>query len=98
MSRKFKDSEETLKFTLIGVAIGGFTLILVLSQLFNPQLIVGIGGRIWFSLCAVLATIYTSVCWFNPDRDSNHRTFQESWCVFILNMWLVFAVLAWFME
>ena len=98
VSKRFRESESTLKNTLIAVGVGGFVLILILSRLFDPQIIVGLGGKIWFSLTVIVAVIYMSVCWFNPERDKNDFTSKESMCVLMLNIWILAAIWFWFVE
>jgi len=98
VSKRFRNSESTLKNTLIAVGAGGFILVLILSRLFDPQVIVGFGGKIWFSLTVIVAVIYTSVCWFNPDRDKNDISSKESMWALMLNAWLLAAIWFWFVE
>jgi hypothetical protein len=98
VSKRFRDSESLLKNTLIAVGAGGFLLVLILSRLFDPQVIVGLGGKIWFSLTVIVAVIYLSVSWFNPDRDRKEITVKESMSAFMLNLWILSGIWFWFIE
>jgi hypothetical protein len=98
VSKRFRDSESFLKNTLIAVGAGGFLLVLILSRLFDPQIIVGLGGKIWFSLTVIVAVIYLSVSWFNPDRDRKEITAKESMSAFMLNLWILSAIWLWFVK
>ena len=99
VSSKFRDHETNLKWLLVIVGIGGFVLVVVLSQIFEPEVVAAIGGRIWFSLTVLIAILYMSVVWFNPDRDKNDFTAKESACVLMLDVWLLMIIWAWlFME
>jgi len=98
VSRRFRESESILKNTLIAIGAGGFILVLILSRFFDPQVIVGLGGKIWFSLTVIVAVVYMSVCWFNPDRDRNEIAAKESMGAFMLNLWILSAIWFWFVE
>ena len=99
VSNKFRGHEANLKWLLVIVVIGGIALLVVLSQIYDPKLIVVIGGKIWFSLTILIAILYMSVVWFYPDRDKNDFTVKESVCVLVLDVWLLMIFWAWlFME
>ncbi len=96
VSNRLRDHETRLKNLLVIEAIGGFILVVVLSRIFDPKMVVGVGGKIWFSLTIIIAILYTSVLWFNPNRDKNDFTAKESMCVLMLNAWLLSILWAWF--
>lgn len=84
---------------LVIAGFGGFVLLLVLSKFFDPAIVVGFGGKTWFSLTILIAILYLSVSWFNPDRDENDTTIKQSGCVLILDVWLLMILWTWlFME
>jgi len=85
-----------LKKLLVIGGIGGFALIVLLSRFFDPKIVVGIGGKIWLTLTILLAILYMSVVWFNPDRDKTDFTAKESVCVLMLDAWLLMILWAWF--
>ena len=96
LSNRLRDHETRLKNLLVIEAIGGFILVVILSRIFDPKIVVDVGGKIWFSLTIIIAILYTSVLWFNPDRDKNDFNAKESMCVLMLNAWLLSVLWAWF--
>ena len=98
VSNKLQDHEITLRNLLVIETIGGFLFLVVLSKIFDSQIIIGIGGRIWFTLLIIIAALYKSVGWFNPNREKNDFTAKESMCVLMLNAWLLAVIWVWFME
>jgi hypothetical protein len=99
LSKIFQGKEILLKNSLFVIWLGGLLLIILLSKLTgNPQLIVGVGGRIWFSTCILIGVIYMAVASFNPDRDPVDKSPKESWAVIVLNSAIIMAVYVWFMN
>ena len=99
LSKAFQGKETLLKKSLFITWLGGFILIVILSQVTgNPQLVVGIGVRVWFSICILLGVIYMAVANFNPDRDAIDKSPKESWAVIVLNAAVIMAVYIWFMR
>ncbi len=99
LSKSLQGKESILKKLLISIWLGGFILIIIFSKLIgNPELIVGVGGRLWFTACVVIGVLYMTVTGFNPGRDPADKLAKESWAVFILNIAIVMAVYVWFME
>ena len=62
----------------------------------NPATVVGIGGRVWFTSCCILAAIVLSAHWVNPDRDPDAQDPKESNMIVFLNILVLFAVIPWF--
>jgi len=99
LSKLLQGKEPIIKKLLISVWLGGFILILLLSRLTgNPEFIVGVGGRLWFTGCIVFGVLYLVVTGFNPERDPVDKSPNESWTVIILNLAIVMAIYVWFME
>lgn len=99
LSKALQGKEPILKYLLISIWLGGFVIIFLLTKLIeNPELVVGIGLRLWFTACIVIGVLYMVVTNFNPERDSVDRTPKESWAVIILNIAIVMAIYIWFME
>ena len=99
VARRFGERQGLLKSAAFGFVIGGFAVLLLLNFITRrPDIIVGLGGRIWFSVSAALGVLWLSSEWFNPERDPMDRTMGESWMVFILNCMLVAGLAAWFLE
>lgn len=98
ISKTFQGKENLLQKLLVTIWLGGFVLIVFLSKLTDDaQFYVGIGGRIWFTLCMLLGVIYMATSGFNPDRDPVDRTLNESWAVIVLNSAILMAIYVWFM-
>ena len=99
ISRRFSGYQTQLKRATFGVMIGGFLLVLIASQLSGrPDLVVGYGGRLWFTTSSVLGVLWLASEWFNPVRDPLDKAPAESWAVVVLNGMLLIAVIAWFLE
>ena len=99
MSKGLNQSQNVLKYLGLAVWIGGFLLVGILAKVTGkPEAIIGVGGRVWFSACAVLSVLYLATQWFNPQRDLADRSSNESWLVLLLNGMLVMACFVWFME
>ncbi len=99
LSKLLQGKESILKKLLISTWLGGFVLIIFLSKLTgNPEFIVGVGGRLWFTACVIIGVLYMVVTGFNPDRDPVNKSAKESWAVFILNIAIVITAFVWFIE
>lgn len=99
VAQRLGERHGLLKTSLFSFMIGGFAVLLVLNIVTErPDIVVGIGGRIWFSISAVLGVLWLATEWFNPVRDPLDRPLHESWAAFVLNGMLLMAVVAWIME
>jgi len=99
LSKSLQGKESALKKILVSIWLGGFILMVLLAKIIgNPEIVVGIGGRLWFSTCVVVGVCFMAVTTFNPERDPIDKKPIESWAVVILNIALIMAVYVWFME
>ena len=96
VSNRFRNHEALLKKLLWIEGTGGFVLLLILSRFFDPGIVVGFGVKIWFSLTLLIAIMYLSVIWFNPDRDKDGFTVKGSGYVLVLDAWLLMILWTWF--
>ena len=99
VSRKLQPHQSSLARLLAAVAFGGFILLAFGSQLSSrPEIVVGYGGRIWFSITCMLGVLFLATHWFNPVRDPVDGSLVESSATIFLNVALAMAIAPWFME
>jgi hypothetical protein len=96
VSRRGQPYLHVIDRLLLVVGLGGFVVLVVLSQVSDSKLIVGLGGRIWWSCCCILAALDCCVHWVNPDRELVARNPKESMMIVVLNGLVLFAVVPWF--
>ncbi len=97
LSTLLRGKEGSLKILLITIWLGGFVLIAILSQIKSTSgSIVDTVARFWFPACVFIGVILMAVTNFNPDRDSNDPSINESWTVFMLNIAIIGAIWVWF--
>jgi len=99
IAQRLGERHGLLKTFLFSFMIGGFALLLVLNIVTKrPDIVVGFGGRIWFSASVVIGVLWLATEWFNPVRDPHDKSLDESWAALVLNGMLLMAVAAWLIE
>jgi len=99
LCRKIIGHDRAILFSLISVGLGGFVLLLVMSQLLeSTETIISMVGRLWFSVSAILSALYLVTQWFNPERDKADISSNESFLAMLINFILFIAIYSWLME
>ena len=99
LARLFSPHRDLLKVGGVVFCLVGFICIAVVAKSTGrPDIVVLWGGRFWFSVCVILGVIYAAVESFNPERDMADHSSKEDWAVIVLNIGLLMAIAAWFME
>jgi hypothetical protein len=84
--------EGLINCLLVISLVGGFLALWFLVPLEHFNFV----GNVWFTLCGVLGILRMAVGSFNPDRDLNDKTPQETWLVIVLNLMFLVAISPWF--
>ena len=96
IAKHLQGKEGFIKKSLISIWLGGFILMAILSQIHSTSgVILDVVAKLVLTGCILLGVILFAIQTFNPERDPNDISPNESWIVFNLNIAIIFII--WFL-